>query len=605
MATTEQDVSVKADATSKTEPTVKIKSRKDENILDKILRLLSSVRFGIVMLSLVLICCMIGMLIMQKDVDGFEKYYRELTPAQRMIWGYLGWFDIYHVWYFNLLLAITGLNIILASIDRFPTAWAYVAKPKLTASPNFIRAQNLTSEADVGERPKALADRIRSEWYEYFWTSTKRPIVYVVGTYTILAAGVLWYVDATAPLWLTSLLVIGAVTVLGIWILKVFVSPRFVRVSEENDRITIFAQRNVWNRLGAYVVHIALLTTFFGGFLTSRYGIGGMMQIIPGETTDTFMTSEMTLDGPRMGRAAVPFSVECTDLQQKLIRPEGGLEAQNTIDWLSYVKVHEGGQEIPAVVHMNNPFDVKGDSPPRLRLGQGGETQPTSLEMLIHKTLGGYRFFQSQFTPIGNARSIVLSFEPEGGGEARRITIPRNGTMEVDGIGKIEYVDFYPDFQMSQQGPGTVSPDYNNPVAQLLITKPDGSRQGAFAPNARYAEQYYGMQKEAVDKETGQNVLLVNNHRVILRDFEKVALGHTLTIQYDPGRLPVYVGFTLLSIALCMVFFFSHQRVWAVIESDGNKSKVYFGGNTNRNRAAFEPRFNTLVESVIGERSQK
>jgi len=544
MATTEQDVSVKADATSKSEPTVKIEAKKDENILDKILGLLSSVRFGIVMLSLVLICCMIGMLIMQKDVDGFEKYYRELTPAQRMIWGYLGFFDIYHVWYFNLLLAITGLNIILASIDRFPTAWAYIAKPKLAASPNFIRAQNFTAEAELNQKPADAVEKIKQAWRKHGFKS---------------------------------------------------------KVSEENNRITLFAQRNVWNRLGAYVVHVALLTTFFGGFLTSRYGIGGMMQIIPGETSDTFVTSEMTLEGPRMGQAAVPFQVECTDLQQKLIRPEGGLDAQNTIDWLSYINVHEDGQQIPATVHMNNPFDIKGDGPPRLRRA-AGETQPTSLEMLIHKTLGGYRFFQSQFTPIGNARSIVLSFEPESGGAAKTVTIPRNGSAEVDGIGKVEYVDFFPDFSIQQGQPGTVSPDYNNPVAQLLITKPDGTKQGAFAPNGRYAEQFYSMKKEATDKETGENVLLVNNHKTILRDFEKVALGHTLTVQYDPGRTPVYVGFTLLSIALCMVFFFSHQRVWAVIEPDGNRSKVYFGGNTNRNRASFEPRFNTLVESVIGER---
>lgn len=548
MATTEQEVSVQADATSKSEPTVKIKARNEENILDKILRLLSSVRFGIVMLSLLLICCMIGMLIMQKDVDGFLKYYRELTPSQRKIWGALGFFDIYHVWYFNLLLAITGLNIILASIDRFPTAWAYIVKPKLSASPNFIRAQNLTADANLSEKPNVAVENIKNAWGEHGFKA---------------------------------------------------------RVTEENNRITVFAQRNVWNRLGAYVVHVALLTIFLGGFLTSRYGLGGMMQIIPGETSNTFVTSDMSIEGPRMGQAAVPFDIECTDLQQKLIRPEGGLDAQNTIDWLSFVKVHDGGQQTDAVVHMNNPYDIKGSSPPRIRRAQGGESQPNSFEMLIHKTLGGYRLFQSQFTPIGNARSIQISFEPEGGGEAKKVSIPRNGSAEVPGIGTVEYIDFFPDFSIQQGQPGTVSADYNNPVAQLRITKPDGSKQGIFAVNGRFAEEFYAPRKEALDQDSGQNLLLVNNHKAILREFEKVALGHTLTVQYDPGRLPVYVGFTLLSIALCMVFFFSHQRVWAVIEPDGNKSKVYFGGNTNRNRASFEPRFNTLVESVIGERSRQ
>ena len=107
-------------------------------------------------------------------------------------------------------------------------------------------------------------------------------------------------------------------------------------------------------------------------------------------------------------------------------------------------------------------------------------------------------------------------------------------------------------------------------------------------------------QKEGVD-----NKLLVNGNKVLLKDFEKVSYTHTLTIQYDPGRVPVYIGFTLLVLALCGVFFFSHQRVWAVIEPDDKGSRVYFGGNTNRNRPAFEARFNTLVQSVTGGGSNK
>jgi cytochrome c biogenesis protein ResB len=94
--------------------------------------------------------------------------------------------------------------------------------------------------------------------------------------------------------------------------------------------------------------------------------------------------------------------------------------------------------------------------------------------------------------------------------------------------------------------------------------------------------------------------LLVGGHKVLLKDFEKVSTTHTLTIQYDPGRTPVYIGFTLLVIALCGVFFFSHQRMWAVIEPAGNGSKIYFGGNTNRNKPGFEGRFNSLVHSVTG-----
>jgi len=144
-------------------------------------------------------------------------------------------------------------------------------------------------------------------------------------------------------------------------------------------------------------------------------------------------------------------------------------------------------------------------------------------------------------------------------------------------------------------GPDTASGDYNNPVAEIRVTSPDAVTERAYAFSAQALDQ---SPHAAGSPET--NEARVAGNRVTLKSFEKVAVSHTLTVQYDPGRTPVYIGFVLLVIALCGVFFFSHQRVWAVIEPDGKQSKVYFGGNTNRNRPAFEGRFNMLVQSVIG-----
>jgi hypothetical protein len=43
------------------------------------------------------------------------------------------------------------------------------------------------------------------------------------------------------------------------------------------------------------------------------------------------------------------------------------------------------------------------------------------------------------------------------------------------------------------------------------------------------------------------------------------------------------------------VFFFSHQRVWAVIERSEQNYRITLGGHTNRNRLGFEDRFNKLI----------
>ena len=116
-------------------PRAKAKPRR--SIIDSVLGLLSSVPFGITLLVLLIIACMIGMLIQQQELESFPRYYAELTPAEKLIYGHLSFFNIYHAWYFNLMLLLLSLNIILASIDHFPAAWSFLRRRKLTASPTF------------------------------------------------------------------------------------------------------------------------------------------------------------------------------------------------------------------------------------------------------------------------------------------------------------------------------------------------------------------------------------------------------------------------------------------------------------------------------------
>ena len=116
-----------------------------------------AVPFGIVLLSLLIIACMIGMLIQQQELDSFPAYYADLTPAEKIVYGHLGFFDIYHATYFHVLLLLLSLNIILASIDHFPAAWSFISRKKLTASrPSTRRCGSPGSERarSTGSRPR-------------------------------------------------------------------------------------------------------------------------------------------------------------------------------------------------------------------------------------------------------------------------------------------------------------------------------------------------------------------------------------------------------------------------------------------------------------------
>jgi cytochrome c biogenesis protein len=94
----------------------------------------------------------------------------------------------------------------------------------------------------------------------------------------------------------------------------------------------------------------------------------------------------------------------------------------------------------------------------------------------------------------------------------------------------------------------------------------------------------------------------VAGYTYALVDFEKVPEMHALSIQRDPGARVVYIGFALLALTLVAVFFFSHQRVWMLIEEGKGKTyEVVMGGNTNRNRLAFEERFKKLTAAISGK----
>jgi cytochrome c biogenesis protein len=494
----------KPEASLRTAPRPRVNSPASQ-LVTKLVKLLSSVRLGVILLCLLVVLSMIGMLVMQQNVEGFDKYYAQLTPSQRLIYGGLGFFDIYHIWYFNALLLILSLNIILASIDRFPGAWRYISRRKLEASRPYI--QNQPQHAALvlaGESQSAMAERISRACKSVGF----RPVV-----------------------------------------------------TEKGGRVHVFAERGAWNRLGAYAVHVALLTIFTGGFLTAQFGRDGQMPLQPGTVSSTMMNLVFELDQIKRVPAPLPFTVTCTDIQQKLIEKDGSIQANNTIDWLTRIKISDEYGEREALVHLNEPYDYR-----------------------------GYRFFQASFISFGMARNITLQLTPVAGGAPQQVTIKRDGSATLADGTKIAFEDFQPDFIVGQGGkPDSASGEYNKPAAILKVTTPSGEQKRAYA-----------FQMELPD---GAPVgAPVGGYKFKLLDFEKVPFQHVLAVQKDPGKLPFYVGGLMLIMTLGAVFFFSHQRVWAVIE-DGcevGRYEVALGGNTNRNKLGFDDRFKKLVKAIGG-----
>jgi cytochrome c biogenesis protein len=282
-----------------------IKTKTEETFFSRFIDLLCSVRFGIILLILLGLACFIGMVIMQQNVDGFERYYAELTPSERYVYGGLGFFDIYHVWYFNALLAVLSLNIVLASIDRFPKTWMFVKKPVLTPPVRWLKDQGETGTFSMqGENKESVAGKMAESFKTSGWRKTK--------------------------------------------------------VNEKNGRTFVFAQKGLWNRFAFLTVHVGLLTIFIGGLMTSQLGHTGNLPLTPGQSANLIYETEFSLDQVQQVTKQLPFEIICTDIQQKLIKKDESISAMNTIDWLTKIQIKDEGTTNEAVVQMNRPFDYRG-----------------------------------------------------------------------------------------------------------------------------------------------------------------------------------------------------------------------------------------------------
>ncbi len=474
------------------------------SLIDRLMLQLSSVRFGVVLLVLLGAACMVGMLVMQANVEGFGKYYAELTPSQQLLYGKLGFFDIYHAWYFNALLLVLSLNIVLSSIDNFPKSWALISRPKLDASTHWLGGQeSYASFAVGGDDSRSVAERVAAACRSLKYRTT---------------------------------------------------------VTEKSGRHVVFAERGAWNRLGAYAVHVALLVIFAGGFLTAQLGHTGQVALAPGETASEMDETVFDLEGPREVTVTLPFEVECTDIQQKLIDKTGPTSPGNTLDWLTRIRIKDPERgETEALIHMNAPYDYR-----------------------------GYRFFQSSFIPDGKARTVTLRVTPDRpGAPAEEVLLTRDASARLSDGTVVKFAGFFSDFVLKGSRGDSKSPEYNNPAAAVQLINATGEAAAGFAfpPEASGAGPMVGR--------------TLGGYHVELVEFEKVGAGHVLSVQKDPGAGVVYVGFFLLAATLAAVFMFSHQRVWALIErGEGGGLKVIMGGNTNRNRLGFEDRFKRLVEAI-------
>lgn len=121
-----------------------------QGVIAGILQFFSSLRCGLTLLGLVGVATIAGTIILQRPMAREGQIEQIYAPQTIRLLDGLGLFDVFHAWWFLLLLGLLGANIVLASLERFPQAWRYFARPHRAADEWFVRKLPVTREILLG-----------------------------------------------------------------------------------------------------------------------------------------------------------------------------------------------------------------------------------------------------------------------------------------------------------------------------------------------------------------------------------------------------------------------------------------------------------------------
>jgi cytochrome c biogenesis protein len=188
-------------------------------------------------------------MILQRPMARGGQIEQIYAPQTVRILNALGLFDVFHAWWFILLLGLLGANITLASLERLPQAWRLFARPHLVADEWFVHQLPFQKEIPLGFHAPAEALSIASQKLSDLGYSPKPKVL---------------------------------------------------------ERGTLYVEKHRTARLAPYVVHASLLIIFAGAIIDGLWGFKGFISLTPGARTQS--VEPMTAPGPthRLG-----FTLRC------------------------------------------------------------------------------------------------------------------------------------------------------------------------------------------------------------------------------------------------------------------------------------------------------
>ncbi len=204
--------------------------KKETSALNRIWKFFTSVRLTVILLLSLAATSIIGTIIPQSGTSSeyFHKYGEFWYKFLSFFDSIFDIFDMYHSWWFQILLLLLTINVVVCSIDRFSATLKiiFIKVPPF----NVERFRRMKSK-------KEFSDNRTPDQLERIY----KPLISKGFGYT--------------------------------------------RVEERENGFCLFAEKWRWTRLGVYVVHLSIIFMLLGGLIGSIFGFEGFVNIPEGEST--------------------------------------------------------------------------------------------------------------------------------------------------------------------------------------------------------------------------------------------------------------------------------------------------------------------------------
>ncbi len=194
---------------------------------NRLYRTLASVKTGIILLIILGVVAAAGTMILQRPMTDPDQMARAYSPETLRWLDKTGLTDVYHTWWFALLMAALGTSIVFASVDRFPKAWKLIAHPYRRPEPHFRAVLPMQRSLAIASAEQGVSAAERA-------------------------------------------------------FRKAGLKPQ--RIVHEKET-SIYAEKNRWSPLSVYVVHASLLLILAGGITDAFFGYKGYLMLTPGQST--------------------------------------------------------------------------------------------------------------------------------------------------------------------------------------------------------------------------------------------------------------------------------------------------------------------------------